>query len=74
MMNQNKDSFYYFLSISVGTTAYQVFSKGMGNLNWTYSGFLFSIIRWLSIKFLYLPTEKILNNLRKDNQKQKTKR
>lgn len=55
----------YFVSISLGATAFQVYSEGMNNLPWAYAGFMFSIMSWLSMMFLYHPTIKVVEKLTK---------
>jgi len=60
-MNTNiKNLFYYFVSISIGATAFQVFSEGLKDLHWAYAGFLFSITSWLSVTFLHSITVTVL--------------
>jgi hypothetical protein len=61
MKTKKEDIFYYFISISIGATAFQVYSEGLNNLHWIYAGFLFSFIGWLSITFLHNPTIKLLH-------------
>jgi hypothetical protein len=53
----------YFICISIGATAFQVYSEGLNNLNWAFAGFIFSLISWLSVKFLHNPTRKLLSKL-----------
>jgi hypothetical protein len=53
MSHETKNSIYYFICICIGATAFQVYSEGLSRLHWTYAGFLFSIMSWLSVLYLH---------------------
>jgi len=59
----SKNILYFFISVSLGATAFQVFSAGLKDLHWAYAGFLFSVTSWVSVKLFHSPTVYVLNKV-----------